>query len=178
MIRAITLSGEAASGKSSLTQALLTALPGWRGTNTGQKVREYFTASRPPVPSSGYLPDEINNQLDTEQRHILETASQVVVEGRLAGWFAQGFEDILKIYCYAPQNIRIKRYSRREHIPTEQAIADLETRDQQDVEHFHQLYGISDYRSPAFYDLRIDTSQGTPIELARLIIEQTGLFGR
>jgi predicted cytidylate kinase len=177
MIRAITLSGEAASGKSSLAHALLAALPGWRGTNTGQKVREYLASSGPTFHSAGYLPDEINNQLDTEQRQILETASQVVVEGRLAGWFAQGLEDVLKIYCYAPHDIRIMRYRRREQIPTKQAIADLETRDQQDVEHFHQLYGIADYRSSAFYDLRIDTSQGTPAELARLIIEQPGLFG-
>jgi CMP/dCMP kinase len=178
MIRVITLSGEAASGKSSLAQALLAVLPGWRALNTGQKVREYYAASRLPVYSSRYLPDEINNQLDTEQRKILETASQVVVEGRLAGWFAQGLEGILKIYCYAPHDIRAQRYRRREHVPIEQAIADLQTRDQQDVEHFDQLYGIADYRSSAFYDLRIDTAQGTPAELARLIIEQAGLFGK
>jgi cytidylate kinase len=176
MIRAITLSGEVASGKSALAQALLAALPGWRGTNTGQKVREYFAASRSPVPSSGYLPDEINKQLDAEQRQLLETASHVVVEGRLAGWFAQGLEDILKIYCYSPEDIRVQRYERREHIPTTQARADLQTRDQQDVEHFHHLYGIAYYRSPAFYD-RIDTSQGAPAQLASLIIAQTGLFG-
>ena len=125
MIRAITLSGEAASGKSSLAQALMAALPGWRRTNTGQKVRECFAA-------------------------------------------------ILKIYCYSPEDIRVQRYQRREHVPTAQATADLQTRDQQDVEHFHHLYGIADYRSPAFYDLRIDTSQGTPAQLASLIIAQMG----
>lgn len=116
------------------------------------------------------LPDEVHKAFDTAQRELLEKETHVVVEGRLAGWLAHGLDDVLKVYCYAPLDVRAERYMRREHVDLAQAESDIEYRDSRDVEKYKRIYGVPDYRAPEFYDLLVDTSKHTPAELAGQVV--------
>jgi predicted cytidylate kinase len=170
-IQAITISGEVATGKSSLADAIIALLPGWKRVNTGQRFRDFSAARGISIQQVSLLPDDLHKAFDTAQRQLLETASNVVVEGRLAGWLAHGLDDVLKVYCSAPFAVRAERYMRREKVSRTQAEADIEYRDSRDVEKYKRLYGVPDYRAPEFYDIQVDTSKHTPAELAQQVVK-------
>lgn len=170
-IRAITISGEVATGKSSLADAVIASLPGWRRVNTGQRFRDFSAARGMSIQQVSLLPDEVHKAFDDSQRKLLEKETDIVVEGRLSGWLARGLDDVLKIYCYAPLDVRAERYMRREKVDQAQAVADIEYRDSRDVEKYKRIYGVPDYRAPEFYNLLVDTSKYTPPELAQQVVK-------
>jgi CMP/dCMP kinase len=170
-IRAITISGEVATGKSTLADAVISQLPGWKRVNTGQRFRDFSAARGMSIQQVSLLPDEVHKAFDMAQRELLEKETNVVVEGRLAGWLAHGLDDVLKVYCYAPLDVRAERYRRREKVDLAQAKADIEYRDSRDVEKYKRIYGVPDYRAPEFYDLQVDTSKNTPAELAQQVVK-------
>ncbi|GAC1388881.1 MAG: AAA family ATPase [Ktedonobacteraceae bacterium] len=172
LIRAITISGEVASGKSSLASAAISLLPGWKRINTGQRFREFCEERGISIQQVSYLPEEVHKAFDTDQRDILETQSHIVLEARLAGWIARGLEDVFKVFCYAPLEVRAERYVEREGVLKEKALEDIEYRDIRDVEKYKRMYNVQDYRDASFYDLRVDTSRNTPVELAKTIVER------
>ena len=168
---AITISGEVATGKSSLADAVVALLPDWRRVNTGQRFREFSAARGLSIQQVSLLPDDIHQAFDAAQRQLLETTSQIVVEGRLAGWLAHGLETVLKVYCAAPFAVRVERYMRREQVSQAQAEDEIAYRDSRDVEKYHRLYGVPDYRAPKWYDLHVDTSKSPPAELAQHVLK-------
>ena len=176
--RAITISGEVGSGKSSIASALITLLSGWRGVNTGQRFREFCSLKGMSIQQVSLLPDEVHKEFDVSQLELLRTESNIVVEGRLAGWLTRELEYVFRVFCYAPFDIRVERYIVRDQVSISKAISDIEHRDKRDFEKFKRIYGMSDYRAPHFYHLRLDTSNRSPIELARLIIQEAGLAQR
>jgi CMP/dCMP kinase len=175
-IRVITLSGEISSGKSSISSALASCLRGWQVLNTGAMFRDFCSANGISIQNVSLLPDSVHKNFDALQRSKLETDHNLILEGRLAGWLAQGVPDVLKVFCFAPIEIRVERYMRRENCSWEQALDDIKHRDQNDVERYRTLYELVDYRSPIFYDLHIDTSSHTPKELAVEIAQKAGLL--
>jgi len=172
--RVITISGEVASGKSSLANALTDLLPEWRRVNTGQLVRDFFSARGQIVQAPNYLPDKVNRVFDAEQRKTIETGFHVIVEGHLAGWLAFRVEDVLKVYCYASLEIRVERYMAREIVSREKALSDIMFREDQELEYFGKIYGIPNFRSSSLYDLQIDTGNYTSEELAQIIFKELG----
>ena len=170
-IQAITISGEVATGKSSLADAVIALLPGWKGVHTGQRFRAFSAARGLSIQQVSLLPDDVHQAFDTAQRQLLETTSHIVVEGRLAGWLAHGLDAVLKVYCSAPFAVRVERYMRREQVSRAQAEAEIAYRDSRDVEKYHRLYGVPDYRASGWYDLQVDTSTHTPAELAQHVLK-------
>jgi len=176
LFRAITISGEIATGKSTLVDQLLLLLPTWTRVNTGQKLRDYCISKGITVQEVSFVPDSIHREFDAIARNILETEKNIIVEGRMSGWLARGLEDAFRIYCFAPIEIRAERYIMRDKVGTiEKAKADIIYRETKDVEKFKNIYGINDYRDPSFYQLRLDTSMGSPYDLAQLVIKKAGL---
>lgn len=169
-IRAITISGEVATGKSSLADAVTALLPGWKRVNTGQRFRDFSAAQGQSIQQVSLLPDDVHRAFDTAQRKLLEQESSVVVEGRLAGWLAHDLDDVFRVYCYAPLEVRVSRYMQREKVDSTRAESDIEYRDSRDVAKYNRIYGVPDYRAPKFYDLQVDTSKHLPAELARQVV--------
>jgi predicted cytidylate kinase len=168
--RAITVSGEVGSGKSSVAEALMKVVNQWKYINVGQLFRQFCADRGMSIQQVGLVPDSIHVEFDEFQRQILRSERNVIVEGRLAGWLGRGLEDVYKVYCLAPFETRVERYMRREQCTKEKALTEIRNRDQHDVEKYKMLYGIDDYRSPSFYDLCIDTSIRTPAQLAAAIV--------
>jgi predicted cytidylate kinase len=174
-IRIITFSGEVASGKSTVAEALLELLPGWKRINTGQRFRDFCTSKGLTIQQVSHLPDEVHREFDRSQKTLLQTESHAIIEGRLAGWLASGLEDVYKVFCTAGLETRVERYMSRDHKSRERARQDIEYRDSKDVEKFQAIYAIVDYRDAGYYDLVLDTSSSPPPELAITILQSAGL---
>jgi CMP/dCMP kinase len=173
--RAITLSGEVGSGKSSIAAALLEGLPGWKRINTGQRFRDFCSAQGMLIEQVSFVPDEVHAEFDQQQGELLAAGQNIIVEGRLAGWLARDLPDVFRVYCQAPVEVRIERSRQREKVPAEQAAQDVDTRDRLDLEKYRRIYQLQDYRDPRYYHLVLDTCQAAPPELARRVLEQAGL---
>ena len=167
--RVFTISGEVASGTSSIAETLLALLPNWHRVNTGQRFRDFCTSQGMTIQQVSQIPDEIHIAFDTYQSELMRSGKELIIEGRLTGWLACEFVDIYRVYCWASLDIRIERYIARHSVRYEQAVEDIAYRDSCDVVKFREMYGISDYRSPQFYDLMLDTSRFSPEELADII---------
>jgi predicted cytidylate kinase len=173
--RAITLSGEVGSGKSSIARALAELLPAWRSVNTGQRFRDFCESKGMSIQQVAELPDEVHEEFDMAQRHLLALEQQIIVEGRMAGWLSRDFEDVFRIWCYAPAEVRAHRLRGRELISMEQALLDMKNRDEGDLKKYRRIYALEDYRAPTYYHLHLDTSAHTPAELALIAIHAAGI---
>ncbi len=174
-IRVITLTGEAATGKSTIAKALLSKLPGWEQANTGAKFREICQARGMSIQEVSFLPDDIHREVDMWQRDIAETGSDLIIEGRLAGWPTKDMPHVFRVFCWTQLDVRIARYIQREQTSEADARAAIEYRDSRDVQKYRRMYHLTDYRDPSYYSLMLDTSSNTPEELAELILEKAGL---
>jgi CMP/dCMP kinase len=174
-IQVITITGEVATGKSTIAEALLEKLDGWRKANTGQKFREICASRGWSIQQVSFLPDEVHKEVDEWQKMVAETESRIIIEGRLAGWLTRDLPHVFQIFCWTPIDVRVQRYMEREHTTEEIARSEIEFRDQQDVLKYQRAYDLEDYRDQSFYDLFIDTSKYTPEEIADLIIQKANL---
>jgi len=122
------------------------------------------------------LPENIHQEFDAKQKNLAENAQLTILEGRLSGWISNSITDIFRVWCYAPENIRVKRYATRERLSRSQALKKIQTRDQGDLLNFQQLYNVVDYREDRYYHLVLDTTSESPQELARKICSSIGIL--
>lgn len=174
-IRVITLTGEVCSGKSTIAKALLQRLPDWEQANTGEKFRQICAARGISIQEVSSLPDDVHREVDNWQRSLAATESNMIIEGRLAGWLARDMEHVFRVYCYSDLNTRLQRYMQREHVSEQRAREDIDYRDRNDVLKYQRMYNLPDYRDPAFYNLQLDTSHQSAEELAQIIVEHANL---
>ncbi len=175
--RAITISGEVGSGKSSIVHELLKLLPEWSNVNTGKRFRAFCESKGMSIQQVSTLPDSVHQEFDADQQALLARETHIIVEGRLAGWLARDMDDVFRVWCQAPVDVRVLRVVKREETSKEQAFKDLEHRDLGDLKKYRRVYGLEDYRLPSFYHLTLDTSRHLPHVLAKEIIEKADLQG-
>lgn len=174
-INAITISGEVSSGKSSITDQLIRLLPGWQRINTGQLFRDFLSSRGESIQKVSLLPDSVHRDFDLHQEGILREQNHVIVEGRLSGWIARNMPNVFKVFCFSPLDTRVQRYMKREGCSKDRALEDIQYRDEGDLDKFRTVYGVQNYRSEKYYNLMLDTSDKTPLELAQMIVRHAGL---
>ncbi len=92
-------------------------------------------------------------------RRQVELASEgsCVLGSRLAVWLLKNAQ--LKVYLNACAQTRAARIARREGIPLQQSLEEMEERDERDRKRYLKLYGI-DLDRYGFADLVVDTEKG------------------
>ena len=104
--------------------------------------------------------------LDDKQLRLAQNGG-VVLGSRLAVWLLKDAD--LKVYLYAPAEIRSGRiHSREGGCPREKA-AETEARDARDSNRYRRLYNI-DNNDYGFCDLIIDTSEKNPDQIVSEIV--------
>ena len=175
MIDVIALSGEVASGKSSLAAALAEELPAWEPVNTGQRFRKFCRERGMSIQQVAEVDDAVHRAFDLDQQNLMRRGGRIIIEGRLAGWLARELKNVFRVFCYAGLETRVERYMMRHAVTAEQARMDIDHRDSGDLIKFRHIYGVEDYRNPIYYDLLLDTSALKPLDLAQIVKRQAGL---
>jgi cytidylate kinase len=170
MVRVICIVGDAASGKTSTARELERRLPGWRFVSTGARFRAYCEAHQIAPSEIPSLPDSQHLAADEEMKHALATEQQIIAEGRLVAFLADGLPDVFRVFIEAPLDVRAGRYANRENVSEEEGQLFITRRDNADREKFQRLYGI-DYHAPRYYHLIVDNTHRSIEEVADVILE-------
>lgn len=174
--RSIVLNGDLGSGKSTVSKLLAERL-GIRRISVGDLYRELarrrgLTALQLNLHAE--LDDKIDFYVDQLQRDIAATGEQLIVDSRLAWFF---FTGALKVHLIADPAVAAQRALSRPANAQESyanladAMARIAQRSESERARFLSRYGADKTRWTN-YDLVLDSSAATPLQLAELI-EQT-----
>lgn len=168
--RAIALSGELGSGKSSVSARLADAL-GARRVSTGEAQRliaEQRGISTLELNRLAETDPTIDEEIDSVFRSLASVREPLVVDSRLAWHF---LPDAFKVHLVVDPAAAASRVLRRSGSPAEhyeslpEALARIGDRAESERRRFQVVYGIDIFRLRN-YDLVIDTTQASPEEVA------------
>jgi CMP/dCMP kinase len=103
--------------------------------------------------------------LDKRQIEMFEGEENAILGSRLAIWIADAN---LRVWLEAPIQIRAKRISQRDGIPTGDALVKTRMRDKENAAQYLRLYGI-DINKHGFADIVIDSGKFGADEVAKKI---------
>ncbi len=110
--------------------------------------------------------DDFDRQIDKKQGKEAMKREDVIVEGRLSGFFVPTAD--LKIWLKAPLEIRARRVAGREGIAYEEALSAMKSREQSEHKRYEQYYGIN-LGDLSIYDLVIDSSKWSERDIVEMI---------
>lgn len=126
-------------------------------------------------------PDEEDVLFDKKLKEMLLHAKHVVLETKLAGFFAQGIENVFKIAVVCEDNgedqasIRIDRLVNREQVTIEEAKAEVFEREHNDLTKWRKLYADNDknwvYWDAKYFDLTINTFDHNQEDSQHLVLK-------
>lgn len=109
----------------------------------------------------------IDREIDEKILSIMKNDNNMVVDSRLAGWFAKKNNiDAFKVYLNASREKRFERIGKREKTTLEKVTM----REESEIKRYKEIYGI-DYKDLSIYDLIIDTDNLTPEMVLEKILE-------
>lgn len=115
--------------------------------------------------------DDFDRWIDEKQGEEAMKRENVIVEGRLSGFFVPAAE--LKIWLKAPLEIRARRVAGREGIAYEDALSAMKSREQSEHKRYEQYYGIN-LDDLSIYDLVIDSHRWREDGIVKIILTAIG----
>ncbi|HSX08659.1 MAG TPA: cytidylate kinase family protein [Candidatus Saccharimonadales bacterium] len=182
-IRIITVSGRIASGSTTLAKHLAKRL-GWKHMEGGEI---FWEAVRSKLglntKDTNLRPDEEDLLFEEKQKEILASHKYIVLESKLAGFCAQGIDDVFKIgvLCEDEEgidkaDIRIDRLVNREELSVDDAKTEVIEREDNDLTKWRKLYAGNDadwvYWDRKYYDLVVNTFTHNQEESLELVLEK------
>ncbi|GBD34341.1 Cytidylate kinase [bacterium HR35] len=153
----ISISGLAASGKSSLAKELAKFFE-LEFYSAGKIFREIAEEKNLDLETLSKIADPaIDELVDKKTQEICLIKEKFVIEGRLAIYFCP---NSYKIFLTASQEVRAQRLAFRENLNFSQALEMIIERDKNDLERYKKIYGIENYdeEMKKLADLVIDNS--------------------
>lgn len=167
----ITISGPPGSGTSTLAKNLSKTL-NLAIISAGETFRKLAKQHNMSLEEFGcYATEhpEIDRKLDEEQQRIAKNRDNIILEGRLTGHLIP--EADLKIWLYAPPEIRAQRIAQRENKNTQQALREIQTREACEAERYKKYYNIN-IKDLSIYDIKINTATHTPQETTEIVLKK------
>ena len=176
----ITVSGMAASGKTTGAKALAEAF-NLQYVSAGRIMREIAAEKGISlVELTKTAPKELDLEIDKRSlEYVLQ--GNVVVEGRLAGWVAGENADV-RIAYVTPLEVRIRRLAERENISLEEARREVVERDTADKRRYWQYYGINVDDLSIYHilinnsDWSLEDAKTKPIEMVKEFLKPRSLL--
>ncbi len=154
----IAVSGEHGAGKSTVARALAEAFD-LRYVSAGMIFRRLAEEHNKTLAEFGLIAEQdykIDRAIDDRTRE--EAArGDVVLDAYIAGWVARDLADI-KIYVYAPLEVRVRRIAEREQRPFEEVMEETLAREESQKKRFQDFYGI-DVGAIRLFDLVLNTAR-------------------
>lgn len=166
-IRNITVSGRIATGATTLAKQLAEILQ-WKFLDGSRYNDEFFKKIGQNEVNVNLRPDEMDRDFDEHMQHILRYDDHYVVQSHLAGFKAQGIEDVYKVLTLCNDKdgkdqteIRVDRLVNRKGISVHQAKKEIKDREAGNLEKWRRMYVPHDpdwvYWEKRYYDLIVNT---------------------
>jgi CMP/dCMP kinase len=172
----ITVSGLPGSGTTTLSK-LLSEYYELELVSSGEIFRKMAKERGMNLAEFGALAERdpsIDLDIDKNQKSIIHTQDNILLESRLAGHMAQGVPNVLKVWIKAPLLTRVKRIQRREKsISFDEELEKTVEREKSEALRYKNYYGI-DITDLSIYDIVIDSekwNQYQTLDILRVAID-------
>lgn len=169
----IAISGDIGTGKSTLARLLSEKL-NWKYVSAGNYFRDWYKSKGMDVSKVYGIPEEEDRKMEADFKKEMAEKEGVVFESRLAGWLAQDYPETLKVLCTVEDSEAYKRVAKRDSVSEEEAEKLSKQRARDLVDKFNNLYGVSDFLDPKYFDLVIDTTNLKPEEVLEKVLSKLG----
>lgn len=168
----ITISGKICTGKTTLLKRLEKKLH-WPTFMTGQLFRDYVKKQGLNLQQAEEQNEKITKKIDYQVRDMLHAPGNLIVDGWLSGIMANKLKDALKILLICSDNIRYKRFAKREKITLKEAKIKVEERQNNWFKKIKKIHNIasSQLNDEKNYNLVIDTSYITPQTVVKKVLQ-------
>ncbi len=166
----IAVSGPPGSGKSTLAKLLARELR-LRYVSSGALFRRLAKERGMSLLEFTKLAEKdysIDRMIDDEARKEALKGC-VVVDGHIAGWILRDLAHV-KVYLYAPREVRASRIAVRDSKSLEDALKDVIERERSESKRFKEIYGI-DVNDLTVFDICINTATYGIEETLRIALE-------
>ncbi len=166
----IAVSGPPGSGKSTLAKLLAKELR-LRYVSSGALFRKLAKERGMSLLEFTKLAEKdysIDRMIDNEARKEAMKGC-VVVDGHIAGWILKDLAHI-KVYLYAPKEVRASRIAARDGKTLEDALREVVERERSESKRFKEIYGI-DVSDLTVFDVCINTATYGIEETLRIALE-------
>lgn len=163
----ITVSGPPGSGKSTLSKIISVRL-GLEMVSMGDIFRKCAQDRCMSLDEFGEIAkcnEKIDREIDEMQKKIANEKDNILIEGRLSGFFADAD---LKVWLKAPLEIRAQRIAKREGKSVEIAREETSQREECERERYLNYYDI-DIKDLSVYDIIIDSSKWSAQEISEIV---------
>ncbi len=166
----ITISGKICTGKSTLFKKLVKKLR-WKTFHTGQFFRDYVKKHGLVLEKADEQNEKLTKQIDYMVRDMLKKKSgNCIFDSWMAGIMADNFPHVLRILLTCDDEVRTKRFAKRENISVKEAKQLINEREENLFSKLSSIYHRNDFVDPKNYNCVIDTSSLTSQELLKKII--------
>jgi cytidylate kinase len=172
----ITVSGLPGSGTTTLSRLLAESYD-LELVSSGEIFRRMARERGMSLAEFGALAERdpsIDLDIDKNQRSIIHSRDDIVLESRLAGHMAEGAPNVLKVWIKAPVLTRVKRIQRRERsISFDDELMKTVEREKSEALRYKNYYGI-DITDLSIYDIVIDSekwNQYQTLDILRVAID-------
>ena len=172
----ITVSGLPGSGTTTLSR-LLAECYDLELVSSGEIFRKMAKERGMSLSEFGALAERdpsIDLDIDKNQKSIIHSRENIILESRLAGHMAQGRPNVLKVWIKAPVLTRVKRIQRREKsVSFDEELKKTVERERSESLRYKNYYGI-DITDLSIYDIVIDSekwSQYQTLDILRVAID-------
>ena len=183
--RNITISGRIGAGATTLAKKLSQIL-GWdllEGGDLFEKIHKELNVSQSMVSKR---PDHFDIEYEEKVKNMLKNESHHIIQSHLAGFDAQGIEEVFKILIICEDSegndkpdIRIDRLVNRDKISIEEAKEEVIERERQHLSKWQRLYANNDqnwvYWDKKYYDLVINTYDHNQEETLKIALGALGV---
>jgi len=168
----ITISGKICTGKTTLLQRLQKHL-NWPSFITGQLFRDYVKKHGLSLEGAEEQSEKLTKEVDYKVRDILHEKGHLIVDGWMSGLMANKLPDVLKIILVCKDDIRYKRFAKREKISFPEAKMRVEDRQNSWFDKIKKIHKISkkSLNNEKNYNLVIDTSYITPQAVLKKVLD-------
>jgi predicted cytidylate kinase len=169
----VAVSGPPGSGKTTVA-ALVAQSLGYELVLVGQIFRKMAEERGVSLEIFGSLAEEdetIDKELDTRTIDAARSRDDVVLEGRLTSALLRKENiDALTVYIDAPEEVRAERIAKREGKDPQAVLAEMRVRERSERKRYKAYYGIDPSECQS-YDLRLNSAEMTPEQLAEIIVD-------